>query len=322
VRNSERSSGVVSRLVRSLVGHRSHSPARPAVRFVKPQLEILEDRNVLAVTITLPQGGGNVNISKQNDNQAEATIAIDPTQPNQVFAASMTFHGSANGTFDGNVDVPGVWTNHTEGLYAATSPTGGIDQWSGGVILTGGPTEGGTNKAPRSLPAAHADPQAAFDDYGNLYLTYTSNINEFGKATAGGGATLTDDGRQWQQNMWAGRILIIRPTKPNQELAIITGNNATQITVAQNWNQAPAVGDSYEIVSGIITPQGALIKANAIVLLRSVDDGQSFQFLQFMDTGPQATMPVDYPAVATGPGRTIDEKSVWLAWRGAMGRLW
>jgi hypothetical protein len=66
--------------------------------------------------------------------------------------------------------------------------------WNTSISFTGGPTE--ISKQERSLPAAYADPQAAFDDYGNLYLTYLSVIHQFGTATGGGAMTLTDTSRQ------------------------------------------------------------------------------------------------------------------------------
>jgi thiamine biosynthesis lipoprotein ApbE len=65
-------------------------------------LERLEDRDLLAIFLW---PGDNVNISRLNDNQAEATIAIDPTNTRNLFAASVTFHGSAEGAFDQNINV-------------------------------------------------------------------------------------------------------------------------------------------------------------------------------------------------------------------------
>lgn len=87
-------------------------PVRP--RFI-PRVEQLEDRTLFDVALA---PGPNVNISRLHDNQAEATIAVDPTDPQYLFAASMTFHGSLSGTFDPNSNV-NPFTGYTDGIYVA-----------------------------------------------------------------------------------------------------------------------------------------------------------------------------------------------------------
>src|SRR5262249_42140427 len=122
-------------------------------------------------------------------------------------------------------------------------------------------------------------------------------------------------GRQWVPNMWAGRILTIRPRQAGmEESQIITSNTADTLTVGAAWTNNPAPGDAYAIRSGTIQVGGAVVPGNAAVALLSTDGGQSFTFLKFLDAGPQ-NAPIDYPAVATGPGRNANEKSVWFAWR-------
>jgi hypothetical protein len=262
--------------------------------------------------------GANVNISKLIDNQAESTIAIDPTNANNVFAASITHHGGLVGTFDPNVNVQGIKVNHKLGFFAATSGNAGA-AWNGRIMATGGPTEASVQE--RSLPAAFNDPQAAFDDYGNLYLTYRTDVlQQFGTATAGGAMTLADANRQWKPNMWVGMVLTIRPGQGNAQSAVITGNTATQLTIGQAWNMNPANGDPYKIEAGALAGQ-ALMPANSAIVLLSTDDGASFSFLKILDTGPVTANPPDFPSVATGPGRNANEKSVWLAWRGSSGTI-
>src|SRR5262249_31339136 len=152
------------------------------------------------------------------------------------------------------------------------------------------------------------------------YLTYLSSLHQLGAATGGAAASLTDTQRQWATDMWNGRILVLRPGAGQQEAAIITGNTATQLNVTQAWVNPPAPGDGYVIVSGSIPQGGGLVDGNAAVVLLSTDDGQSFQFLKFLDTGAPPIF-VDYPAVATGPGRTPTERSVWFTWRGGNNQI-
>ena len=98
--------------------------------------------NVAAHTDTM----GNVDISQDPNYQGEGTIATDPANPNLLFAAS-------------NQDVPGV----IPGIFAAYSTDGGLT-WTRRTLGTG-PTGDG-------LPLSFTDPEAAFDQYGNLFLTY------------------------------------------------------------------------------------------------------------------------------------------------------
>ncbi len=103
-------------------------------------LEQLEERQLLAIG-----AGANVNISQLPGNQAEATIAIDRTDPTHLFAAS-------------NIDTG-------DGIYVSVSTDSGVT-WGGRIIADGSPGD--------TFPLACCDPSAAFDDFGNLFLTYLS----------------------------------------------------------------------------------------------------------------------------------------------------
>jgi len=108
----------------------------------------------------------------------------------------MTWHGSLTGKFDPNIDIENTFKDHTMGIYAATSNTGSAD-WTGRIMATGGPSE--TNEVERSLPAAASDPQAVFDSFGTLYLTYLApSILQFGTVShAAGNNELRDVSREW-----------------------------------------------------------------------------------------------------------------------------
>ena len=103
---------------------------------------------------------GNVNISRLVGDQSEGTIAVDPVNPNLVFAAS-------------NLNSAVV------GLFAAYSTDGGAT-W---ITRTLG------DAVSDHLPLAFSDPSATFDKYGNLFLTYidsTGNNVEILLSTNGG----------------------------------------------------------------------------------------------------------------------------------------
>ena len=91
----------------------------------------------------------NINVSQFRDKQFEPTIAVDPTNPQHLFAAAVD-QPSANSVLDGK-----------GGLFVSTSTDGGAT-WAPRLIADG--TDG--------LPKAQGDPKAVFDQFGNLFLTY------------------------------------------------------------------------------------------------------------------------------------------------------
>src|SRR5579884_1374249 len=108
-------------------------PRSRRTRLVLPQP--LEPRRLLSSAFA------NVNVSRMTGNQAEGSIVVDRADPRHVFAIS-------------NIDVG-------DGLLAATSADGGTT-WSHRLIADD--SDG--------LPPACCDPSAAFDSFGNLFLTY------------------------------------------------------------------------------------------------------------------------------------------------------
>src|SRR5437762_2358469 len=106
----------------NLVSPRLRTKAKGPGRRYLPRLEQLEDRRLLAIVI--PRN--DVNVSRANDNQAESTIAVDPTSNGKMqFAASVSFYGLAFGAFNPNVNIPNVGTWSTSGLFVGYSTTGG-----------------------------------------------------------------------------------------------------------------------------------------------------------------------------------------------------
>ena len=100
----------------------------------------------------------NENISRLSLSQVEGTIAIDPTDPSRLFAASI---------------------KSLDGLFAAYSTDAGAS-WTTRIMADG--SDG--------LPAACCDPKTAFDDFGNLFLTY---LHESGRKIV---VALSTDGGQ------------------------------------------------------------------------------------------------------------------------------
>lgn len=122
-------------------------------------LEVLEDRALPSIAGSFPGAvalgvGANVNLSKLIDNQMETTIAVDPNNPDRIFAAS---------NMDGNgVGSPSTTIN---ALFTAYSTDGG-QTWTSQVLFGSGSAQ------------ACCDPNATFDQFGNLFLTYINNPND------------------------------------------------------------------------------------------------------------------------------------------------
>ena len=133
-------------------------PARPATPRAAERsasaVEALEPRRMFAVLGPLELGvGTNVNISRTFSNQNEATIAIDPTDPGRLFAASVIDDAET-----GPLDPP----INDSALFTAVSGDAG-NSWEAQLIGTA--TQG-------FAPAVGGSPSAAWDEFGNLFLAY------------------------------------------------------------------------------------------------------------------------------------------------------
>jgi len=87
----------------------------------------------------------NIDVSQQLHNESEETVAVNPTNPNNIVIVT-------------NVDFPAA------GLFEGVSFDGGKN-WSTSLI--------GDND---NLGAACCDPSLSFDNYGNLFMTYLFNV--------------------------------------------------------------------------------------------------------------------------------------------------
>lgn len=115
---------------------------RTRARFIAAHIEALESRTLLSAAVPT-----NINLSKMRANEAEGAIAVDPSNPQRVFALSNIEHG--------------------DGLFGAVSSDGGAT-WSTRTFATGHD----------NLIAACCDPSAAFDSFGNLFVGYVNSATD------------------------------------------------------------------------------------------------------------------------------------------------
>jgi len=108
----------------------------------------------------------NVNVSRLLANQTEASIGIDPTNPNRLFIAS-------------NMESTGLFTAYSTNAGVSWNYTDPLD----GTIADGND----------SLPAACCDLTINWDSFGNLYLGYINdNLKEIDViVSTNGGASFT-----------------------------------------------------------------------------------------------------------------------------------
>src|SRR5712664_3365484 len=91
----------------------------------------------------------NVDVSQRHLNESEETIAVNPTNPDNIVIVSNIGHGEAG---------------LSAGMFEGVSFDGGAT-WTTRLI--------GTND---NLGDASCDPSLSFDQYGNLFLTYLYEV--------------------------------------------------------------------------------------------------------------------------------------------------
>ncbi len=121
---------------------------------MKSKKPVIVSLVVLGFTATLlvfpllagpPTTPTNIDVSQLSNNESEETIAVNPTNPNNIVIVT-------------NIVVPAA------GMFAAVSFDGG-STWATRII--------GNND---NLGAACCDPSLSFDEFGNLFLTYLFNV--------------------------------------------------------------------------------------------------------------------------------------------------
>jgi hypothetical protein len=112
-------------------------------------VEALEARRLLSTALVVTP---NVDVSQKAANQVEGTIAVNRSNPNNVVAFS--------------VDMA---VNNGQGMFEGISNTGGMTWTTRRDIATGPGGDG--------IPASSADVQAAFDTFGDLFVTYQTAAN-------------------------------------------------------------------------------------------------------------------------------------------------
>jgi hypothetical protein len=249
-------------------------------RRVIPRLEALEARDCPALVAT---PGSNVNISQMVNTQAETTSAIDPKIPDDAFVASVNFRTGVSAA----------------GLFAAYRRNiAGTLQWYSRVMATGAPARQGGD----SLPTANADPSAAFDVFGNLFLAYTVPADgiQQGQSTEAnnGDDSLVEAGRTWTPEEWTGfQLRITTGTGAGTTVYSILSNNSNTLFINGTWANGTPDASSQYVISAPST---------SVALVTSLDAGQTFQFRYWLENsqpnGPHDPPPIDQPTVATGPG--------------------
>jgi uncharacterized protein (TIGR03437 family) len=199
--------------------------------------------------------GRNINISRLLRTQSEATIAVDPKNPSRLFAAS----------------------NGSDKLFAAYSTDGGVT-WTYTDPSDGFIADGNDN-----LPRACCDPSAAFDEFGNLFLTYMNNARD--------------------------QVVILISTNGGQNFSSLAAFAGTdQPTVATGPGDEPGKGSAWVVYQNqggaAIEARGARVNGVGAVEpfgnAQVVRDNANVNFAD-LAIGPNGQVLVVYQIPATGP---------------------
>jgi hypothetical protein len=256
-----------------------------------PRLEHLEGRTCPSIQFT-PGTPLNLNrlIDTQNDdpaaivdNQNTPTFAIDPSNPTRLFMAALSWHGGFT------TPTPPIDIGPPFGFFANYSTDGGTT-WTPGYSnnnpLNGHALADGTDGGD-GLPAGFNSPQAVFDKYGNLFLTYVAPSTLYaGTGTAAPfSTTFTDVNANWTPGQWVNCKI-----KLNNFVYNITTNDATHLTL-DNPVHPPGFSGGFTITL-------TNMESNSLVAALSTDGGQTFKWLSYLD---HANF-VEHPTIVTGSG--------------------
>lgn len=87
------------------------------------------------------------------------------------------------------------------------------------------------------------------EQYVNEYTgTVYWSIEDSGTATAGGSTTLTDSGKSWTTNAYAGYTVWVYGGTGSGQYRVISSNTSTQLTVSVAWTTNPDATSTYRIV--------------------------------------------------------------------------
>ncbi len=152
-------------------------------------------------------------------------------------------------------------TKHTIAAVVVTIPASS----SVTLEIVYGNTSAGTPETLNTLGGARTRP-----DLFTAVDCYTSN----GTATSGAASTLTDSGKAWKVNRFAGGMIHITGGTGAGQRRRITSNTATAITVTRNWATNPNSTSTYVIWMGGILQDGGVTSAGTTTLI--TDSSQSF----------------------------------------------
>lgn len=251
--------------------------------------------------------GTNVNISRQSGYQGEEAIAIDPTNPNRLFAWANDLAGSDNSA-----------AYSTNGGASWTARFTGSDGW----------------------PALGGDPTCAFDSFGNLYgASFNSAFNKIlVRASTNAGQTfsvslLSISGSSDQPTIKAGPGTVagqqavwlthLGSTSIVARGAAVTGFNSfgafgSALTIpgsgSGNFGDI-AIGPHGQVAVAFQTPSGSVGPSTIEVAMNS-SGSTSGSFT--LAAGTVATQVGGFRAIPAQPSRTVDAE-VGLAYDNSSG---
>ncbi len=196
------------------------------------------------------------NVSAQQGSQGQPTIAIDPTDGHNVFAAWV----------DASALLP-------VGIPVATSDNGGLT-WKMRTIADGSDF----------LPPGRADASAAFDQFGNLFLAYVTRVPDAQVVvllSTDGGASFT----------LLREFADTGTTQPS--IATGPGQGGKDGSVWVTWEQGGASAQTIEVAGASVTGRGAVLGFEERLVAPQVPDGL-FRIFGDIAVGPKGQVLVTY----------------------------
>jgi RHS repeat-associated protein len=258
----------------------------------------------LLATAGIPMGLGDLNGDGLNDGLSGNLIRTDHpsvqllpgSNEATIEALNLREAGTSTGS-NTNSTGPNTFTTLNDTTQAWV-----LNQWVGRtVIITSGTGAGQTATISSNSPTqlVLSTPWTTIPDATSTYVILPVPANQNGTSSGSNTATTLNDTTQtWTANQWVGHTVAITSGTGAGQLALVTTNTATQLTVSTPWTTTPDATSIYAILDvNSLQPSVELATYNQLGQLTSHTDaeGNVDTYQYYSEQDPDGDGDIDTP---------------------------